>query len=88
MSKEFMGKDKTYLDNYYGQKGAVLTFPSGEKAIVYTKTKNLKSTPINKGVTTLDPMVSPSMQKKERFIYFIDEAGKVVRCKYEMEYNR
>ncbi len=78
---------KAELDKHFGQNGVIVPLSSDKKYVSYTQTKNLRSTPINKGVTTLDPMVSPSVEKRQKFIFYLDKEGKVSECKYDVDYQ-
>ncbi|HBL77292.1 MAG: hypothetical protein A2W90_22025 [Bacteroidetes bacterium GWF2_42_66] len=86
-TRQFKGMSKTELDEYFGQKGVIVPLSSDKKYVAYTQTKILRSTAINKGVTTLDPMVSPSVEKRQKFIFYLDSEDKVSECKYDAEYQ-
>jgi len=58
-----------------------------EKVYVYEIIKNLKSTEIGQGKLTLDPIISPMVQKTERY-YFTVKDGKIIDVKLEEEYER
>ena len=88
LNRQFKGKDKTELDNYFGQKGIIIPLSDEKQYVVYTQSKHLKSTTINKGVTTLDPMISPSVEKKQKYTFYLDKSGKVIDCKYDLEYQK
>lgn len=88
MTKQFVGKDKTELYNYFGQRGAIIPLSADKRYVVYTQTKHLKSATINKGVTTLDPMVSPSVQKNQKYTFYLDKNDKVTECKYDLDYQK
>jgi hypothetical protein len=60
---------KTELDEYFGQKGTIILLPPEKSYVVYTRTIILRNTPINKGVTTLDPMISPSVEKNRNLFF-------------------
>lgn len=87
LNKQFIGKDKTVLDKYYGQNGVIVPLSADKQVVTYTQSKTLRSTAINKGVTTLDPMISPSVQKRQKFIFYLNKEGKVIDCKYDLEYQ-
>lgn len=85
-TRQFKGKTKTELDAHFCQQGTVTSLSPGKSYVAYTQTKILRSVPVNKGVTTLDPMVSPSVEKKLKYIFYLDKDGKVTECKYDAEY--
>ena len=58
-----------------------------EKIYVFEKVKKLRSTEINQAKLTLDPMITPSVTKTERF-YFTVQKGVIVKAKKEEEYER
>ena len=63
-----------------------LLFSSGKKAR-FKKTEELESTKIDQGRISLDPMVTPSVIKTERY-YFTVSDGKVINARIEEEYER
>ena len=85
-TRQFKGKTKTELDAHFGQQGTVTSLSPEKSYVAYTQTKILRSVTVNKGVTTLDPMVSPSVEKKQKYIFYLDKDGKVTDCKYDAEY--
>lgn len=87
LNRQFIGKDKTELDNHFGQRGTIVHLGTLQY-VEYTKTEQLKSMEISKGVTTLDPMISPAVEKTQKYIFYLDPAGKVTSCKYESEYKK
>jgi len=58
-----------------------------DSVYIYEKQKDLRSTEINKAAITLDPMVSPEVQKTEKYIFTIKN-GMVVETKHDVEYKR
>ena len=88
MIRQFEGCDKTELDQHFGQRGSIVRLSDDKQYVSYSKSKFLRSTPISKGVTTLDPMVSPSVEKQEKYIFYLDKNGKVTDCKVETKYQK
>lgn len=88
MSRKFIGSDKIQLDHYFGQRGSIVSLKNEKKYVVYTKNKFLRSSAISKGETTLDPMVTPSVEKNEKYIFYLDKNDKVIECKVETSYQR
>ena len=88
LNHQFIGQDKKALDEYFEQTGIVVPISAERQMVVYTYSKALPSITINKGVTTLDPMVSPSVQKTQKFTFYLDKNGKVTECKYDLSYQQ
>jgi len=88
LSRQFKGKDKTELDNYFGEKGSIVQLPGNIQYVAYTRLTRLNGIDISKGVTTLDPMTSPPVKKIQKYLFYLDQAGKVTGCKYDIEYER
>ncbi len=86
LQKEYVGKPESILKEKFGFPKTVLQ-REGEKVYVYEEVKALKSTEIAQGKLTLDPMISPAVQKTERF-YFTIKDGKIIKAKLEEEYER
>ncbi len=55
--------------------------------MVYEIVKDLNSTEIQQGKLTLDPMISPMVQKTERY-YFTVKDSVITNVKIEEEYKR
>ena len=86
LKKAYVGKPLEILTEKYGKPKVVLDQKEG-KIYVYEIVKDLKSTEINQAKLTLDPMVSPMVQKTERY-YFTVKDGKIVNARLEEEYDR
>ena len=86
LQKTYVGKSSTILSEKYGIPKTVLD-NGDEKVYVFEKVTQLKSTEIAQGKLTLDPMVSPMVQKTELF-YFTVKDGKIIKVKLEEEYER
>jgi hypothetical protein len=86
LKKAYVGKPISVLSEKYGYPKVVLD-QKDEKVYVYEIVKELKSSTINQGKLSLDPMVSPSVQKTERY-YFTVKNDKIVDAKIEEEYDR
>ena len=86
LQKAYVGKPVSVLSEKYGYPKVVLDQKNG-KVYVYEIVKALKSATISQGKLSLDPMVSPSVQKTERY-YFTVKNDKIVDAKIEEEYDR
>jgi hypothetical protein len=86
LKNAYVGKSVSVLSEKYGYPKIVLDHKN-EKIYVYEIVKELKSSTINQGKLSLDPMVSPSVQKTERY-YFTVKNDKIVDAKIEEEYDR
>jgi hypothetical protein len=81
-----MGKPESILTEKLGNPKTILE-RENEKVYVYEIVKELKSAEINQGKLALDPMISPMVEKTERY-YFTVKGGKIVKVKLEEEYER
>lgn len=86
LQKAYVGKPVSVLSERYGYPKVVFDQKS-EKVYVYEIVKELKSSTINQGKLSLDPMVSPSVQKTERY-YFSVVNDIIKKVKVEEEYAR
>jgi len=86
LQKTYVGKPESILSEKLGKPKTVLD-RENEKVYVYEIVKELKSAEINQGKLTLDPMISPMVEKTERY-YFTVKDGKIVKVKLEEEYVR
>lgn len=86
LQKKYVGKPQSALSKEFGYPKAVLD-RENEKVYVYEIVKELKSTTINQGKLTMDPMVSPVVEKTERY-YFTVKNEKIVKVRVEEEYQR
>ena len=86
LQRSYVGKSPLVLSEDYGNPKTILD--RGDKRIyIFEKITQLKSTEIAQGKLTLDPMVSPMVQKTELF-YFTVKDGKIIEAKVEEEYER
>ncbi len=86
LQKTYIGKPVSILSGDFGHPKTILDREK-EKIYVYEIVKELKSSTINQGKLTLDPMVSPGVQKTERY-YFTVKEEKITAVKVEDEYQR
>jgi hypothetical protein len=86
LQKQYVGKPVSVLSEKYGYPKVILEQENG-KIYVYEIVKELKSTTINQGKLSLDPMVSPSVEKTARY-YFTVKNDSIVKAKMEEEYER
>ncbi len=86
LKKTYVGKPVDVLSAKYGNPKVVLD-QKDAKVYVYEIVKDLKSTEISQAKLTLDPVVSPMVQKTERY-YFTIKEGKIVNARIEEEYDR
>jgi len=86
LRKAYVGKPVAVLSEKYGYPKVILD-QKNEKVYVYEIVKELESATINQGKLSLDPIVSPSVQKTERY-YFTVKEEKIIKVKFEEEYNR
>jgi hypothetical protein len=86
LRKTYVGKPVDVLSAKYGNPKVVLDHKD-EKVYVYEIVKDLKSTEISQAKLTLDPVVSPMVQKTERY-YFTIKEGKITNARIEEEYDR
>ena len=86
LQRIYVGYPTSKLVEEFGVPKTVID--KGEEEIyVFEKVSELKSTEISQGKLTLDPMVSPMVQKTEHF-YFTVQNGKVIKVKLEEKYKR
>jgi len=68
LQKAYLGKPQSILTEKFGKPKTILD-QGDEKVYVYEIVNELKSTEISQAKLTLDPMVSPNVQKTERYYY-------------------
>lgn len=86
LQKAYLGKSVVELKEKLGAPKTVLD-RGDEKIFVYELTKNLESTEVGQGKLTLDPIITPKVQKTERY-YFTIKNGVIIKTKLEEEYKR
>jgi hypothetical protein len=86
LQKAYIGKPQSILTEKFGKPKAILEHEN-EKVYIYEIVNELKSTEINQGKLTLDHMISPMVEKTERY-YFTVKDEKIVKVKLEEEYER
>jgi hypothetical protein len=86
LQKAFVGKPASELEERFGTPKSV--FEQNDKKIyVFEKEEKLRSTEINQGKLTLDPIQTPSAIKTERYYFTVNE-GIIIEAKMEEEYVR
>ena len=86
LQKIYIGHQQKELESKFGFPKTILD-QGDEKVYVYEIIKDLKSAEINQGRLSLDPMISPMVQKTERYYFYVKE-GKITNVKLEEEYER
>jgi hypothetical protein len=86
LKKNFTGKPLSVLEPRFGQPVTIIE-TAGDSVYIFEKTEELRSTEINQGRLALDPIVTPKVNKTERF-YFTVKNGLIIKAKYEEEYER
>lgn len=86
LQRTYVGKPQKVLLTKFGYPKTVFEQKDGT-IMVYEIVKDLNSTEIQQGKLTLDPMVSPMVQKTERY-YFTVKDSIITHVKMEEEYER
>ncbi|MBN2173049.1 MAG: hypothetical protein JW731_02880 [Bacteroidales bacterium] len=84
--KKYEGSDIKLVKKDLGEPTSIIPTSTGE-IYIYEKTSELKGTEINKGQTTLDPILSPAVKKSERIIFTVTN-GIIISVKKEVDYTR
>ncbi len=86
LQKSYTGKPVSYLEKEFGNPDAI-TLIGGDSVYIFKKTEELRSTEISQGKLALDPIVTPSAIKTERF-YFTIKRGRITEVRTDQEYAR
>lgn len=86
LTKTYYGKSIEELKEEFGSPKTIFE-KENEKIYVFEKVEKLRSTEINQAKLTLDPMITPSVTKTERY-YFTIQEGIIIKVKMEEEYER
>lgn len=86
LQKTYIGQPQNELESRFGFPKTILD-EGDEKVYVYEIIKDLKSTEINQGRLSLDPMISPMVEKTERYYFYVKD-GVIKDVKLEEEYKR
>ena len=86
LQRTYIGKPQKVLLSEFGYPKTVFDRDEG-KVLVYEIVKDLESTEIQQAKLTLDPMISPMVQKTERY-YFTVKDSIIIKVKFEEEYQR
>lgn len=86
LKKSYTGKPVSSLKPRFGQPVTIIE-TAGDSVYIFENTEELRSTEISQGRLTLDPIVTPKVNKTERF-YFTVKNGLIVKTKFEEEYER
>ncbi|MFV0592062.1 MAG: hypothetical protein ACK5M7_11815 [Draconibacterium sp.] len=86
IQRSYIGKPIDALSEELGPPTQVFDNESG-KVYIFEKQKDLEGTEISQGKLTLDPIVTPKVQKTERY-YVTVQDGVIVKFKFENDYER
>ena len=82
----YVGNPQEMLESKFGYPKIILE-QGDEKVYVYEIIKDLKSTEINQGRLSLDPIISPMVQKTERYYFYVKDSI-ITDVKLDEEYDR
>lgn len=86
LQNTYIGQPQKNIESKFGYPKTI--FDQGnEKVYVYEIVKDLKSTEINQGKLSLDPIISPKVQKTERYFFYVKD-GLITDAKLEEEYEK
>lgn len=80
------GHSVSFLLEELGQPNTIVPRTS-DSLYIYEIKKDLRSTEINKAALTLDPMITPKVEKTDKYMFTIKN-GIVLDSKHEIEYER
>jgi hypothetical protein len=86
LGKSFNGKPVSAAEEQFGPPVSVID-RQADSLYIFERKEKLSSTEISQGRMSLDPMVTPGVQKTERF-YFSVRNGRIVESRFEEEYER
>ena len=86
LQRDFVGKPVSALGKTFGQPKTVIE-KNDSKIYIFEKEEELKSTEIDQGRLTLDPIVTPKVVKTERYIFTVKDSV-VQSVRMEEEYER
>lgn len=86
LQRSYIGKPISALQEELGAPKNVVANETG-KVYIFEKKENLKGTEISQGRLTLDPILTPKVQKTERY-YVTVKDGIIVKIKLENAYDR
>lgn len=86
LKKTFTGKPVSSLEPKFGK--PITIFESADDSVyIFESTEELRSTEISQGKLTLDPIITPKVNKTERF-YFTVKNGLIIKTRFEEIYER
>lgn len=86
LQRSFVGKSVAELGEEFGPPKTVID-NNESKVYIFEQEKKLRSTEIDQGKLTLDPIITPKVIKTERY-YFTVVNGVVKEARVEEEYER
>ena len=86
LHRTYVGNPQEMLERKFGYPKTILD-QGDEKVYVYEIIKDLKSTEINQGRLSLDPIISPMVQKTERYYFYVKDSI-ITDVKLDEEYDR
>ncbi len=86
LRKTFEGRPVEVLRKTFGEPVTIIE-KEQEKIYIFERTEELKSTEINRGEFTLDPVITPKVTKTERY-FFTVSGGIITDTRFVEAYER
>jgi hypothetical protein len=84
--RTYINQQEAKLKEDFGTPKSIINYKD-DKIYIFEKSEELKSTEINQGKLTLDPIITPQVTKTKRY-YFTVRDGIIIETRFEKEYER
>ena len=86
LKRSFTGKPVSVLEFQF-EKPVTIIETAGDSVYIFENTEELRSTEISQGKLSLDPIMTPPVNKTERYNFTVKN-GIIVKTRFEEEYER
>ena len=65
-----------------------MNLKNGQQLVIFEQIEHLNAAKVNTQAFQYDELTSPAVEKKERYLFYVDQSGKVIDFKFERIYER
>ena len=88
ISKKYVGEDLSEVKKEFGTPQSTINLKNGQQLVVFERSKHLNAAKVNTQSFQYDEILSPAVEKKDRYLFYVNQKGEVTDFKYERIYER
>jgi len=88
IAKKYAGCNLWDVKKEFGTPRSIMNLKNGQQLVIFEQIKHLNAAKVNTQAFQYDELTSPAVEKKERYLFYVDQSGKVIDFKFERIYER